>query len=212
MKKFQMEKYWIWLLKYYLGKWYRVSYCTEIAYILCRPCIDFNYNFTGFHFLINILKFSKESIFLKFSKRRLQIFGPKKVYSLCHEILWSLTVRKIEKYIANYKDVQLFGSNVPFIMDSEIPLLILNISVIRTWRFLFCIETEPSFPTCDLPRPNFVQQSIILSIDLPCFFRSRSAIRSKAILFLSFSFTLLSMASNTDFIYGFHSLWKQEKK
>ena len=28
--------------------------------------------------LINILKFSKESIFLKVSGRRLQIFGPKK--------------------------------------------------------------------------------------------------------------------------------------
>ena len=32
-----------------------------------------------------------------------------------------------------------------FIMNDEIPLLILNASVARTLRFLLCTETEPSF-------------------------------------------------------------------
>ena len=48
-------------------------------------------------------------------------------------------------------------------MDSEIPLLILNISVTRTWRFLLCIETEPSSSTCDLSIPNNQEFYLLIS-------------------------------------------------
>ena len=154
-----------------------------------------------------ILKLSKESIFLKFSGRRPQIFDPKKdIFS----VPWNTVLTKgVENWEMRRKlyGCSAFGSDTPFIMDNEIPLLILNISVTRTWRFMLCIKTEPSFSTCDLSIPTLVQQSIILSIDRPCFSRSMSAIRSKA-LFLSFSFMLSWPAIH---LLGFHPLWKKER-
>ena len=84
-------------------------------------------------------------------------------------------------------------------MDNEIPLLVLNIFVARTWRFLLCIETEPFFSICDLSTSNLVQQSIMLFFNLPCFLSFRSAIWSKNNLFLFFVY--VTTANNTDFIY-----------
>ena len=190
MKKIKIEKYWIWLFKYYLGKWYRVSDYTEIPYFLCRPRIAFKRNFTGFYFLINILKITKESIFLKFSGRRPQIFDPKKdIFSVPWNTVLTKGVENWEKHRKLY-GCSASGSDTPFIMENEIPLLILNISVTRTWRFMLCIKTEPSFSTCDLSIPNLVQQSKILYFDLPCSFPFQVCYLVKTILFLSFSFAL----------------------
>ena len=83
--------------------------------------------------LINILKFSKESIFLKVSGRRLQIFGPKK------DILfmpWNTVLTyDAENWEIHRKSwgCSALGSNIPFV------------SVTSTWKFLLCVETEPSF-------------------------------------------------------------------
>ena len=147
-----------------------------------------------------ILKLSKESIFLKFSGRRPQIFDPKKdIFSVPWNTVLTKGVENWEMHRKLY-GCSASGSDTPFIMGNEIPLLILNISVTRTWRFLLCIETEPSFSTCDLSIPNLVQQSKILSFDLPCFFPFQVCYLVKS-HFIPFFFVYITMANNTDFIY-----------